>query len=241
MDVDLSARARSGASAIQRGRLPGRYRRDRDGRPGPLAWACRRKQRLQGAGVSACATCDGFFYRGKTVCRHRRREHRGGGGALPHAPRGPKVTLIHRRDSLRAEKILQRRLFDHPEDRGGVGQRGRGGARRRPARGGDRACGCGTCGRVAIDRRWPVDGVFIAIGHSPNTERVSRDRWRWTTKDTCRPSPGLTQTSVPGVFAAGDVQDKHWRQAITAAGHRVHGGARGGALPDPERSQAARP
>ncbi len=170
--------------------------------------------RLQGAGVSACATCDGFFYRGKTVCVV------GGGNtaveeALYLTHHADKVTLIHRRDSLRAEKILQRRLFEHPkvevlwdsaieEVLGGGQPEVVTGVQLRNVRSG------------ALSRL-DVDGVFVAIGHTPNTS-VFRGQVELDDEGYVLTRPGLTQTSVPGVFAAGDVQDKHWRQAITAAG-----------------------
>jgi thioredoxin reductase (NADPH) len=172
------------------------------------------ESRLQGAGVSACATCDGFFYRGKTVCVV------GGGNtaveeALYLTHHAAKVTLIHRRDSLRAEKILQKRLFDHPKiavvwDSAIEEIVGSGmpevvtGVRLRNVRTGEAS-------------HLPVDGVFIAIGHTPNTS-VFRGQVALDEEGYVVTRPGLTQTSVPGVFAAGDVQDKLWRQAITAAG-----------------------
>ena len=172
------------------------------------------EKRLQGAGVSACATCDGFFYRGKQVAVV------GGGNtaveeALYLTHHADKVTLVHRRDSLRAEKILQRRLFAHPkvsvvwdsavEEVLGTGQpEVVTGLRLRNVR-------SGTVSDLA------VDGVFIAIGHMPNTS-VFRGHVALDDEGYVLTKPGLTQTSVPGVFAAGDVQDKHWRQAITAAG-----------------------
>ena len=172
------------------------------------------EMRLQGRGVSACATCDGFFYRGKTVAVV------GGGNtaveeALYLTHHADKVTLIHRRDSLRAEKILQGRLFAHPkidvrwnstiEDilAGGTPE-GVTGVRLRDTM---------TSGLSDL----MVDGVFIAIGHTPTTELfagqldMDNDGYLLTT-------PGSTRTSVPGVFAAGDVQDKLFRQAVTAAG-----------------------
>ncbi len=170
--------------------------------------------RLQGAGVSACATCDGFFYRGKRVAVV------GGGNtaveeALHLTHHADQVTLVHRRDSLRAEKILQRRLFAHPkvnvvwdsavEEIVGSGQpEVVSGLRLRHVRTG------------AVDTL-PVDGVFIAIGHTPNTS-VFRGQVQLDDEGYVLTQAGATQTSVPGVFAAGDVQDKLWRQAITAAG-----------------------
>jgi thioredoxin reductase (NADPH) len=172
------------------------------------------ESRLQGAGVSACATCDGFFYRGKRVAVI------GGGNtaveeALFLTHHADKVTLVHRRDSLRAEKILQRRLFAHPkieivwnsvvEEVLGEGKP--------EVVAGLRLSDLQT-GEVSTV---PVDGVFVAIGHMPNTS-VFRGQVALDNEGYVVTEPGRTTTSVAGVFAAGDVQDKHWRQAITAAG-----------------------
>jgi thioredoxin reductase (NADPH) len=169
---------------------------------------------LQGRGVSACATCDGFFYRGKAVAVV------GGGNtaveeALYLTHHAEKVTLIHRRDSLRAEKILQARLFAHrkidviwnstvQEIVGGGTPEVVTGVRLRNAQ---------TGGVTVL----PVDGVFIAIGHSPTTA-VFAGQVDIDPEGYIRTMPGSTRTSVPGVFAAGDVQDKVFRQAVTAAG-----------------------
>ena len=172
------------------------------------------EQRLRGAGVSACATCDGFFFRGKKVAVV------GGGNtaveeALYLTHHATEVFLIHRRDALRAEKILQARLFAEPKIRviwesvveeilgGGEPETVRG-LRLRHQRSGD-------------SRDLAVDGVFVAIGHRPNTDifagrvAMAQDGYILTT-------PGSTRTSVHGVFAAGDVQDRIFRQAVTAAG-----------------------
>jgi thioredoxin reductase (NADPH) len=169
---------------------------------------------LQGRGVSACATCDGFFYRGKTVAVV------GGGNtaveeALYLTHHAEKVTLIHRRDSLRAEKILQTRLFAHPkidvvwnatvkEIVGGGLPEAVVGVRLLDS-------------RTNTESVLPVDGVFIAIGHSPTT-LVFNGHVEMDDDGYIRTQPGSTRTSVPGVFAAGDVQDKVFRQAVTAAG-----------------------
>ena len=172
------------------------------------------EQRLQGRGVSACATCDGFFYRGKAVAVV------GGGNtaveeALHLTHHADSVTLIHRRDALRAEKILQARLFAHPrinvvwdsiveEIEGGGSPEVVTGIRLRHV-------------KTGAFNRLPVDGVFIAIGHTPNTAifagQVAMDAEGYILTE-----PGSTRTSVEGVFAAGDVQDKVFRQAVTAAG-----------------------
>jgi thioredoxin reductase (NADPH) len=172
------------------------------------------EQILQGRGVSACATCDGFFYRGKTVAVV------GGGNtaveeALYLTHHAEKVTLIHRRDSLRAEKILQARLFRHPkidviwnttvkEIIGGGTPEVVTGARLHNE----------TTGAETI---LPVDGVFIAIGHTPTTA-VFAGHVEMDAEGYIRTASGSARTSVAGVFAAGDVQDKVFRQAVTAAG-----------------------
>jgi thioredoxin reductase (NADPH) len=172
------------------------------------------EKRLQGAGVSACATCDGFFYRGKRVAVV------GGGNtaveeALYLTHHAEHVTLIHRRDALRAEKILQRRLFANPkirviwdsvvEEIVGAGHP--------PVVTGVRLCHVTTGSETVL----PVDGVFIAIGHTPTTALFA-GQIDMDSEGYIRTVPGGTSTSVPGVFAAGDVQDKVFRQAVTAAG-----------------------
>jgi thioredoxin reductase (NADPH) len=172
------------------------------------------ERQLQGFGVSACATCDGFFFRGKRVAVV------GGGNtaveeALYLTHHADSVTLIHRRDALRAEKILQRRLFEHPKIRviwnSAVAE----------------ITASGTPAAVdgvrlrhvqsGAESRIDVDGVFIAIGHTPNTSPF-RGAVALDDEGYVITSPGTTCTSVAGVFAAGDVQDKVWRQAVTAAG-----------------------
>jgi thioredoxin reductase (NADPH) len=172
------------------------------------------EQQLQGFGVSACATCDGFFFRGKRVAVV------GGGNtaveeALYLTHHAESVTLIHRRDSLRAEKILQRRLFEHPKVRviwdstveeitSGSNGPGVDGVRLRNV-------------RTGAESRIEVDGVFVAIGHTPNTAPF-KGALAMDAEGYILTTPGTTRTSVEGVFAAGDVQDKVWRQAVTAAG-----------------------
>jgi thioredoxin reductase (NADPH) len=170
--------------------------------------------RLRGAGVSACATCDGFFFRGKDVAVI------GGGNtaveeALYLTHHAAHVTLIHRRDTLRAEKILQERLFANPkitvvwnsvleEIIGGGTPEAVTGVRLRDV-------------RTGTGIRLPVEGVFIAIGHTPNTA-LFRGQLEMDAEGYIRTTPGSTRTSIEGVFAAGDVQDKIFRQAVTAAG-----------------------
>jgi thioredoxin reductase (NADPH) len=172
------------------------------------------EQRLQGRGVSACATCDGFFYRGKSVAVI------GGGNtaveeALYLTHHADTVTLVHRRDALRAEKILQTRLFANPKIKviwDSVADEIEGGGSPEVVTG-VRLRNVKTGARETL----PVDGVFIAIGHTPNTAifagQVAMDAEGYILTE-----PGSTRTSVEGVFAAGDVQDKVFRQAVTAAG-----------------------
>jgi len=169
--------------------------------------------RLRAGGVSACATCDGFFYRGKTVAVV------GGGNtaveeALFLTNFASKVYLIHRRDSLRADKVNQARLFANPKvepvwDATIAEVLGHGTPE--------------TVRGVRVDiinggsREIVIDGLFIAIGHTPATQlfegalAMDDDGYLIT-------APDSTATSIPGVFAAGDVKDKHYRQAVTAAG-----------------------
>jgi thioredoxin reductase (NADPH) len=172
------------------------------------------EKKYSGGGVSACATCDGFFYRGKKVAVV------GGGNtaveeALYLTHHASHVTLVHRRDSLRAEKILQDRLFanpkisviwDHEVDEilGTEVPAVVTGVRLRHAK---------TGAAQTIE----VDGVFIAIGHSPTTA-IFQGQIRMDSELYIVTTPGTTETSVQGVFAAGDVQDKIFRQAVTAAG-----------------------
>ena len=174
------------------------------------------ERRLSGFGVSACATCDGFFYRGKDVAVI------GGGNtaveeALYLSNLAARVTLVHRRDALRAERILQQRLFarpnvtilwDHVTEEVLADESGRVPVARalalRNARTGER-------------RELPVHGVFVAIGHDPATA-LFRGQMETDGDGYIVTEPGSTRTSVPGVFAAGDVQDRIFRQAVTAAG-----------------------
>ena len=172
------------------------------------------EKKFAGYGISACATCDGFFFKGKEVVVV------GGGNsaveeALYLANICSKVTLIHRRDSLRAEKIAQDRLFKNPkvsvewnaevdEFLGGGEPLGLTGVRLKSTKDGS-------------TKELKCDGAFIAIGHSPNTE-IFKGKLAMDETGYILTTPGSTKTSVEGVFAAGDVQDKIFRQAVTAAG-----------------------
>jgi thioredoxin reductase (NADPH) len=169
------------------------------------------EETFRGGGVSACATCDGFFFRGKEVVVV------GGGNtaveeALYLTNHATKVTLIHRRDRLRAEKILQERLFrnvvwDSVVDEI-VGE-----TKPHPLVQGVRVRDVRT-GAVQSLR---TDGVFVAIGHTPNTE-MFKGQLAMDSEGYITTRPGTVETDVPGVFAAGDVQDRVYRQAVTAAG-----------------------
>jgi thioredoxin reductase (NADPH) len=170
--------------------------------------------KYRGAGVSACATCDGFFFRGKNVAVV------GGGNtaveeALYLTNHAAKVTLIHRRDTLRAEKMLQARLLKHPKIEmvwnSAV----------------DEVLGAGTPAAVSglviknlvtgERSKLAVDGLFVAIGHVPATE-VFKGQLDMDEEGYIRTKPDSTATDIPGVYAAGDVKDKIFRQAVTAAG-----------------------
>ena len=172
------------------------------------------EQKFRGYGVSACATCDGFFYRGKEVLVI------GGGNtaveeALFLTNFAAKVTLVHRRDSLRSEKILQDRLFKNPkievvwdtvlDDISG---------NQDPLK--VTHAHLKNVKTGAISER-PVDGIFIAIGHTPSTELVI-GQVEMKPSGYIKTAPHSTATSVPGLFAAGDVADDVYRQAVTAAG-----------------------
>ena len=172
------------------------------------------EEKYRGAGVSACATCDGFFFRGKKVAVV------GGGNtaveeALYLTNHATKVTLIHRRDSLRAEKMMQQRLFKHPKIEvvwnSAV----------------DEVLGSGTPAAVSglklknlvsgATSQIDIDGLFVAIGHVPATE-VFKGQVDMDAEGYILTKPDSTQTNVAGVYAAGDVKDKIFRQAVTAAG-----------------------
>ncbi len=184
------------------------------------------EQTFQGMGVSACATCDGFFYRGKEVAVV------GGGNtaveeALYLTNHATKVTLIHRRDELRSEKILQTRALNNPKieilwdtvveeilgNEVGGGALALGGSMAPPGVTGLRLKNVKTNDVSEL----AVDGVFIAIGHTPNTG-LFKGQLDMDEGGYILTKPGTPQTSVPGVFAAGDVQDHTYQQAVTAAG-----------------------
>jgi thioredoxin reductase (NADPH) len=172
------------------------------------------EQKYKGYGVSACATCDGFFYRGKSVIVV------GGGNtaveeALFLTNFADKVTVVHRRDNFRSEKILQDRLFKNPKISviwdSAI----------------DEILGQENPTKVTRVRlknvktgattEVPIDGVFIAIGHVPAIELV-KNKIEMKPSGYIKTAPHSTATSVPGVFAAGDVTDDVYRQAVTAAG-----------------------
>lgn len=172
------------------------------------------EEHFKGFGVSACATCDGFFYRGKEVVVV------GGGNsaveeALYLANLASKVRVIHRRDSFKAERILQERLFAHPKVEviwdSAIEEI------------------CGTDGPRSVTHvrlknvktgaisDMKTDGVFVAIGHKPASE-LFVGQLDMKESGYLKVTPGTTQTNIPGVFAAGDVADDAYRQAVTAAG-----------------------
>jgi thioredoxin reductase (NADPH) len=172
------------------------------------------EQKFQGFGVSACATCDGFFYRGKEVVVV------GGGNtaveeALFLTNFAKKVTLVHRRDELRAEKILQERLLHHEkiatvwdsaidEVLGGTDPMGVTGVRLKNVKTGE-------------TQTIACDGVFIAIGHAPASQ-LFQGQLEMDASGYLKVKPGTTATAIAGVYAAGDVTDDVYRQAVTAAG-----------------------
>ena len=172
------------------------------------------EEHMKGRGASACATCDGFFYRGKRVAVI------GGGNtaveeALYLTNHSHDVTLIHRRDSLRAEKILQDRLFAHPNVKliwdSEVVEFVAGGEP-------EALVGLDIRNKLTGEiSRLPVEGAFVAIGHKPATELFA-DQLELDEDGYIRVDLGTTRTNVPGVFACGDVMDKIYRQAVTAAG-----------------------
>lgn len=167
--------------------------------------------RLRGKGVSACATCDGFFFRGKHVAVV------GGGNtaveeALFLTNFASKVTLIHRRDALRADKTNQARLFANPKVEMVWN------ATVSEVRGAETVEAIELTDTVTgAVRELAVDGLFIAIGHDPATS-LFRGQLAMDAEGYLLVEPGTPLTNVPGVFAAGDVTDKLYRQAVTAAG-----------------------
>ncbi|WP_323038412.1 thioredoxin-disulfide reductase [Gemmobacter sp.] len=172
------------------------------------------EEKFKGFGVSACATCDGFFYRGREVVVI------GGGNtaveeALFLTNFATKVTLIHRRDSFRAEKIMQDRLFKNPkvqvlwnhtveEILGTEAPLGVTGIRAKHV-------------QTGAETIIPADGFFVAIGHAPASDLV-KDQLDLHSGGYVTVEPGSTRTSIPGVFAAGDLTDHIYRQAVTSAG-----------------------
>lgn len=172
------------------------------------------EESLFGFGVSACATCDGFFYRGKEVVVV------GGGNtaveeALFLTTFASKVTLVHRRDELRAEKIMQQKLFKNPkismiwdsaveEILAESEPRGVTGVRLKNLKNGEVS-------------KIPCDGVFVAIGHKPSTE-IFAGQVNMKDNGYIIVEAGTSKTNIEGVFAAGDVTDEKYRQAVTAAG-----------------------
>jgi thioredoxin reductase (NADPH) len=174
--------------------------------------------KFQGLGVSACATCDGFFFKGKEVAVVG-----GGNSAVEEAlfltNFCTKVTLIHRRDTLRAEKVMQERLFknekidviwDHTvEEVLGVER----GAGDNPGMTGLRLKNTKDNSEMTLD----CQGMFVAIGHDPATE-LFKGKLEMDDEQYIITAPDSTATTLPGIYAAGDVKDKVYRQAITAAG-----------------------
>jgi len=172
------------------------------------------EQKFQGFGVSACATCDGFFYRNKEVLVV------GGGNtaveeALFLTNFASKVIVIHRRNEFRAERILQDRLFKNPkiEVRWHTEIADIGGSAMPPS------VNTVTLRDLASNRTYeqPIDGIFIAIGHAPATS-IFAGKLDMKPGGYLQVKTGTTETNIPGVFAAGDVTDDVYRQAITAAG-----------------------
>jgi len=169
------------------------------------------ERKLLGHGVSTCATCDGFFFRGQEIAVVG-----GGDSAVEEATFltrfADKVTLVHRRKELRASKIMQDRAFANPKIEFSWNSKV------------ESVVGDGSVKGLMLrdvetddTKELPVSGVFVAIGHDPNT-KLFVDQIDLDNDGYVVTVPGTTQTSVAGVFAAGDVQDRTFRQAITAAG-----------------------
>jgi thioredoxin reductase (NADPH) len=168
---------------------------------------------LMGHGVSTCATCDGFFYRGKEIAVIG-----GGDSAMEEATFltkfATKVSVIHRRDVLRASKIMQERAMKNPKIQFIYNTVV------------EKVIGSKETGVTAVSLQnvktrqiseLKIDGLFVAIGHNPNTE-IFRGQIHLDENGYIKTQPGSTRTNIPGVFACGDVQDPVFRQAITAAG-----------------------
>lgn len=173
------------------------------------------EKKFQGFGVSGCATCDGFFFKGKEVLVIG-----GGNAAMEEAIYltnfASKVTVVHRRDAFRGEKIIQDRLLKNPkiavmwdsvleEVLGTENPKSVTGARIKNV-------------KTGKTEEVKVDGIFVAIGHSPTTEIFKGTGLEMDKEGYIITKPGTPKTNIPGVFAAGDVQDKTYRQAVTAAG-----------------------
>ena len=173
------------------------------------------EKKFQGFGVSGCATCDGFFFKNKEVIVVG-----GGNSAVEEAlyltNHAKKVYVVHRGEKFKAEKILQERLFKNPkieviwqhaldEVLGSENPKSVTGARL----------------KNTVDgsfREMPIDGIFIAIGHKPNSDLFKKTGLEIDAEGYITTKPNSTATNIPGVFAAGDIQDKIYRQAVTAAG-----------------------
>jgi len=171
------------------------------------------EKELSGHGVSACATCDGFFFRGKEIGVVG-----GGDTAMEEAlfltKLASKVTVVHRRKELRASKVMQQRAFANPkihwewnqevtevlgDKKGGVT-----GVKTRDM-------------QTGAEKKLPMNGLFVAIGHQPNTD-LFKGQLEMDDVGYIKVQPGTTRTSIPGVFASGDAADPIYRQAVTAAG-----------------------
>jgi thioredoxin reductase (NADPH) len=173
------------------------------------------EKKFQGFGVSGCATCDGFFFKNKEVIVVG-----GGNSAVEEAlyltNHAKKVYVVHRRDKFKSEKILQDRLFKNPkieviwnhaldEVLGSENPKGVTGARLKHTTSGE-------------TREMKIDGIFIAIGHKPNSDLFKNSGLEIDAEGYVTTRPNSTATNIPGVYAAGDIQDKIYRQAVTAAG-----------------------
>lgn len=173
------------------------------------------EKEFQGYGVSGCATCDGFFFKGKEVMVVG-----GGNSAIEEAlyltNHASKVYVVHRRDKFRGEKIMQERLFRHEkieviwnhelaEVLGSKNPKSVNGAKLKNT----------VDGKIM---EMKIDGIFVAIGHKPNSAMFKETGLEIDEEGYIKTKAGTTTTSIPGVFAAGDIQDKIYRQAVTAAG-----------------------